>query len=122
LNIATKEEANFNVEFKIEMIKEIIYDAEEQNFMILANKFDEKLGFFICKMSEKDPEDIKFLIKWKNKLDIGDTTMYILRNFNTGLKELIVSFKTIYINTYNVVCMDISVDDEHLMIFRHESF
>jgi len=47
--------------------------------------------------------------------------MFILRS-ETGLKELIISFKTIYINTYNVVCMDITVDDEQLMIFRHESF
>ena len=99
--------------------------------MVLANKFDEKLGFFVVKMPEKGPDSndgIKFLIKWKNKLDIGDTNMYILRTKKNsedgegGLKELIISFKTIYINTYNVVCMDITTDEEQLMIFRHESF
>ena len=49
--------------------------------------------------------------------------MYILRTEGSdGLKELIISFKTIYINTYNIVCMDITTDEEQLMIFRHESF
>jgi len=57
--------------------------------------------------------------------------MYILKNrsknYDTDLKELVVSYKTIFMNTYNVVCMDISVDhdetnDNQLMIFRHESF
>lgn len=46
----------------------------------------------------------------------------MLRNKQKGLKELIVSYKTIFINTYNVIVMDISVNDEQTMIFRHESF
>jgi hypothetical protein len=62
------------------------------------------------------------LIKWKNKLDIGDPNIYVLRNKQKGLKELIVSYKTIFINTYNVICMEISITDEQTMIFRHESF
>jgi hypothetical protein len=80
------------------------------------------LGFFVIKVSEKDPSDKRFLIKWKNKLDIGDPNMFILRNYESKLKELIVSYKTIYINTYNVICMDVSIEDDQLMIFRHESF
>ena len=39
--------------------------------------------------------------------------MFILKNktknYNSTLKELIVSYKTIFMNTYNVICMDISV-------------
>ena len=37
--------------------------------------------------------------------------MFLLRNEVSGLKELIVSYKTIFHNTYNVVCMDISIED-----------
>jgi len=109
----------------------IIYDAEEMFYYICANKFEEKLGFFIIKISEKDPKQYSFLIKWKNKLNIGDPNMYILKNkgknYDSQLKELVVSYKTIFMNTYNVICMDISVEhddksDNQLMIFRHESF
>ena len=73
-------------------------------------------------MNELKPEQHSFLIKWKNKLDIGDPNMFILRNKEKGYKELIVSYKSIYINVYNIVCMDISVEDAQLLLFRHESF
>jgi len=89
---------------------------------MLANKFDEKLGFFIIKIDEKNPLSSHFLIKLKNKLDIGDTNMFILFNKEKGYKELICSFKTIYLNTFNVVLLDVTINDEHLMMFRHESF
>lgn len=91
-------------------------------FYIMCNKFNEKLGVFILKISETDYEKCTYLVKWKNKLDISDTTMAILRDENTGYKELILGFKIIYINTYNLFCMDITVDNRELIIFRHESF
>ena len=118
----TAKEVDINDEYQIASIKSVIYDQEEKFYYVLSNKFEEKLGFFVIKVSEKDPSDKRFLIKWKNKLDIGDPNMFILRNYQSKLKELIVSYKTIYINTYNVICMDVSVEDDQLMIFRHESF
>lgn len=90
----------------------------------------EKLGFFVLKIKEGkpqvNPDEDNFLIKWKNKLDIGDASLHVLRTFDKNgepLKEIIISYKTIYINTYNVICMDISGKQEKLsLIFRHESF
>ena len=46
----------------------------------------------------------------------------MLRNKEKGIKEITISFKTIFINTYNVVVMDISKESEKSLIFRHESF
>lgn len=89
---------------------EIIYDADDQMFYILTNKFEEKLGFFVIKFKVDNPIKRQFLIKWKNKLDIGDTNIHVLRNTETGTKEVIISFKTININTYNLMVMDISKD------------
>lgn len=114
-------ELDIDRKFDISSIKEVIYDAEEKDYYILSNKYEEKLGFFVLKMNEENSENSKFLMKWKNKLDIADTNIYVLRN-KEGLKELIVSYKTIFINTYNVIVMDISIEDEQLMVFRHESF
>ena len=37
-------------------------------------------------------------------------------------KEIVISFKTIYLNTYNIFVMDVTRDDEKTIIFRHESF
>jgi hypothetical protein len=77
----------------------------------LANKYEEKLGFFIIRIDAKDPtSDYMFLTKWKNKLDIGDASLNLLRHESRDgkeFKELIISYKSININTYNVTVMDI---------------
>lgn len=109
-------------DFSIAAVKDLIYDAEEKFYYILSNKYEEKLGFFVIKVDEEDPKAYKFLIKWKNKLDIGDPNMVMLRNYDTKLKELIISYKVIFMNTFNVICMDASVDNDSLILFRHESF
>ena len=104
-------ELDMDETYSVQMIKEIIYDADEDMFYFLSNKYEEKLGFFVIRINENNPKSGNFLIKWKNKLDIGDTNIYVLRNFDRGTKEVIISFKTIYINTYNIVVMDISEDN-----------
>ena len=42
-----KIEVDINDELGIEVIKEIVYDDEDSTFYVLANKFEEKLGFFV---------------------------------------------------------------------------
>jgi hypothetical protein len=54
-----------------------------------------------------------------NGLDIADANMFVLKNEQHGYRELIVSYKTMYINTFN--CMVVDLTDK-LIIFRHESF
>jgi len=70
------------------------------------------------------PKRGKFLIKWKNKLDIGDTNVQVLRNEQKGklIKEIVIGYKTIFLNTYNVMLMDISEEKQNAIIFRHEGF
>ena len=90
----------------------------------MANRYKEKLGFFVIVFHEENPDDFHFLIKIKNKLDIADANIYVLRNMNKMYKELILSYKTIYLNTYNITVLDISTSstrDENA-VFRHESF
>jgi hypothetical protein len=117
-------EMDIDEEFKISAIMEIIYDEEDRVFYILTNKFEGKLGFFVIKFKEYDPRGRTFMIKWKNKLDIGDTNIHVLRTDTT--KEVVISFKTININTYNLMIMDISQEKsesgKNTIIFRHESF
>ena len=122
INSKTKQEVDIDEQYKIGNIKEIIFDTDDDVFYILSNKYMEKLGFFVLKMHENDPLQCKFLIKWKNKLDIGDTNIFVLRNKEKGIKEITISYKTIFINTYNVVVMDISKEQDKSIIFRHESF
>lgn len=63
-------------------------------------------------MDEKNTDNFKFLTRWKNKLDLGDAYLNVIRHSNKdktqSYKELVIGYKTIYINTYNVTVMDIS--------------
>jgi hypothetical protein len=112
LDVANNEEVDLDEHYKIGAIKEIIYDELEDDFYIMANKYEEKLGFFIIRIDARRPrEEYLFLTKWKNKLDIGDASLNVLRHStqdgSRNFKELIISFKSININTYNVIVMDI---------------
>ena len=94
-----------------------------------------------------NPEIGNFLIKWRNKLDINDCTIQVLRGHNYekeqvnsysysipdmihkimggNLKEIIIAYKSIHINTYNVICMDISESKDggmNKLVFRHERY
>ena len=108
LNLPKNQFVDIDDLYKINCIKQIIYDIEDQNFYILANKFEGNHGFYIVKFSEDDPKDYKFIMKVKNNLDIGDANIFVLRNEEQLYKELIVSYKTIHINTYMIMIIDIS--------------
>ena len=48
--------------------------------------------------------------------------MCILKDEKKGFKELIVGYKTIYINVYNIIVMDVTTNEESTLLYRHESF
>ena len=124
-NMLTNKDIDIDEKFDIQAIKEVKYDHEENSFYILANKLGGKLGFFVIKMQASAPENYKFLVRWKNKLDIDDTKIVVLRDRKKGYKELCISFKTIFINTFNVMILDMKQDPKYSknsIIFRHESF
>lgn len=121
LDITKKQEVDLDEKFQIGSIKEIIHDEDDGVFYILANKYEQKLGFFLIKMDAENPDQHRFLTKYKNKLDIGDCSIKVMRDHSFGFKELVISYKTIYINTYNVHVLDITQEGQPT-IFRHESF
>ena len=46
-------------------------------------------------------------MKWKNKLECSDAGMSVLKNSDTDNKNwLIVSYKTIFVNEYNVLIFE----------------
>lgn len=62
------------------------------------------------------------MIKHKNKLDIEDANVSI-NTRSPYSRELVVSYKSIFINTFTVIVLDISTEDEEkTLLFRHESF
>lgn len=88
---------------------------------MLANRHDDSLGFYLVSIDEHDVSNFVFLMKWNNKLNIRDTNMAVLLNEDRGYKELVVTYKVIYLNIFNIMVLDLSSEGIHRLIFRHES-
>ena len=106
------------------MIKSIICDDE--HVYILANKHKGSLGFYLLKISMADPENgAEYIINWKNKLDIDDCCLYHMNEMGFGNPDsIIVSYKMIGFNTYNVFVIDLKMRyaNECLLKYWHESY
>lgn len=102
------------------------FDEEDELFYFLANKKDGVIGFYLVKFDMMNPMDFTYLTMWRHKLDIGDANINILRGCNEAIgnfKELIVGYKTININTYSLVVIDISGNvNQRQTMQRHECF
>ena len=47
INIEQEIEVDIDEEYEVGVLKNVIYDDENDNFYILANKYREKLGFYL---------------------------------------------------------------------------
>lgn len=100
--------------------------ADETDFYILANKREHKLGYYLFTVNQNDPEgvkdappprsELKYLINWNNKLDIGNCTMHVMKE--NGETSIVVCYKCIGINTFNVFVIDLGT---RLIKYWHES-
>jgi len=99
---------NVSEDLEMSEMEHLYYNQVDKKFILLTNKMHEKLGFFIVQFSEDNTSEHSFLIKWNNKLNIGDAFITLCFNSQTGYKELVISYKVIYINVYNVLALDIS--------------
>ena len=99
------------------------FDLEDRAFYFLCNCLESIIGFYLIKFDERRPENYKFICKWKHKLNIGDANMQIMRGQDEKrvYKELVISYKTIYINTFNVVISDLSAETNNVLL-KHEAF
>jgi hypothetical protein len=125
IDIKSQTQIDIDDEFKLNEFKQLIYD--NGHFYLIANKRLDKLGFYLLKICAMEPfgpnnnkntpqdKERMFMINWENKLDIGDVNIEVRedRNWNEFLKrevvkrELVVGYKSIYINVYSVFVIDI---------------
>lgn len=78
------------------------------------------LGYYLMEIDEFDPCNVEplLLINWKSKLDIGDASMFTIQHKDKG-RYLVLSYKSIYINTYNVLVVSLK---NKLIQFRYEKY
>jgi hypothetical protein len=102
---------------------------------VLANKREERLGYFLFRVKISDPGALEtkdkdghavadYLIRWENKLQIANCDIQMLESQGKDTDgstklDLVVSYKSIGINTYNVFVFCLKTK---LIKFWHESF
>jgi hypothetical protein len=79
------------------------------------------LGQFLVALDTVNIRDpATYFIHWSNKLDFGDCDMQVIKDKKTNhVKNIVVSFKNIGINTYNVFVYDLRT---RLIKYNFESF
>jgi hypothetical protein len=91
--------------------------CDEEHFYLVANKKEGLLGYFVLRLDIHKPGSIDYLIQWNNKLDIGNVNLDVFDE--KGVRFLVVSFKSIAINTFNVVVINC---ETHFIRYWHESY
>jgi uncharacterized protein YueI len=119
INIRDDVEIDIDELFHIGDIRSVI--NLNQKFYVLANKCDNLLGYHLIEIDENYPDtkEPKFLINWKSKLDIGNASLYLVWSDKKEKDYLIVSYKSIHINTYTVLMVNL---ETRKIEYRLESY
>jgi hypothetical protein len=88
----------------------------------MCNRKGGKLGTFLFSVEIANPQkESTYFINWRNKLDFGNCDTNVMKEEIDGcLKEsIVVSYKSIGINTFNVFVFDL---ETKLIRFWNESY
>lgn len=118
VDMRTSNEIDLDEQEEVSQLQNIITDNEY--FYVLANKKEQRLGYYLFKLSIDNPEETpEYLINWTNKLDIGNCDLFMLEATEMDGKSIVISYKSIGINTYNVFVIDLKTS---LIKYWNESF
>jgi hypothetical protein len=89
--------------------------CDDKFFYILANKKENNVGYYLFKIEIENPRadarsSSKYLINWGNKMNIGDCALHLMDETTPGgevIKTIVVSYKAIGINTFNVFVIEL---------------
>ena len=125
INIKEKTEMSISNEYDLENFNTVMYDIDDNRIYFVANKLAGQVGFYILNIDAFKPEqggDNDFILKWKRQLDIGDCDISILRDEKHNYKEIVIAYKTIFINVYTIMVIDQNHKSGQPLLYRHESF
>lgn len=116
-----RREIDFDDREMISSIQNIL--SSDTHFFVLANKKEQRLGYYLFSIEIAHPEkDSQYYINWNNKLDIANCDIQFMkeqRNDGKIEENVVVSYKCIGINTYNVFVIDVA---SKLIKYWHEGY
>jgi hypothetical protein len=83
----------------------------------MANKIHNLLGYYILRIDMNNPSNVEYMMQWNNQLDIGNVNLDLFDE--KGVKYMVVSFKSIGINTFNVIVINL---ETKLIRYWYESY
>jgi hypothetical protein len=117
----TGKEIDFDDRELVSSIQNII--ANDTHFFVLANKKEFKLGYYLFSFEIENPEkESVYYISWNNKLDVGDCDLHFMHEKQKDgsiMDCIVVSYKCIGINTFNVFVIDLK---SKLIKYWHEGY
>ena len=108
--------------YKLSDIRSVVFSHENNKYYVFANRSKGFLGQYLYEFDESNLDENEnlipdILISQRSLLDNGDTKLNLI--VSEGTNKLVLSFKSIYINTYNVLIIDL---DTKQVDIRHESY
>ena len=55
INLKNNIEIDIDAEYGVKNLREIIYDADDKSFFVLANEYKNRMGIYLVKFYETDP-------------------------------------------------------------------
>jgi len=104
-----KKEIDFDEREDIQDIECIC--SSDTHFFVICNRSCSKLGCYLFSIEIKNPHNqCTYYINWTNKLDLGNCDLNVMKQENKDgeMEEfVVVSYKSIGINTFNVFVIDL---------------
>lgn len=129
IDLGAQSNGEYNLDTRFNMKDFKCLMAYGGKFYLLANKLDDKLGYYLLEINTNFKENSvhHFVIKWVNKLNIGNADLDVVTHTDTGedddtetvRAEIIISFKTIYENTYTVLVLDLA---SFRILYKHDIY
>jgi hypothetical protein len=80
------------------------------------------LGYFLLELDvnlDSGSKGVRYVIKWENKLEIDDASLQYIHREGDSSKNLVVSYKSIHVNTYTVLVINI---ESGRIEYRHDMY
>lgn len=80
------------------------------------------LGFYLIQFDEQNPKNHKVLTALVTRLELENVSLFISQGSHKNgeiFKELVIGYKTMFINTYNTIIQDLT---DGTILFKHEAF
>ena len=122
IDLKTRNEVFIDEELGAESIKGIVHFEEDKQFYIVCNQMNSELGFYLIKFDEQNPQNHKILTALVTRLELDNVSLFISQGSHKNgeiFKELVIGYKTMFINTYNTIIQDLT---DGTILFKHEAF